>query len=467
MRRRGIGTVDGDTIAAISTPIGSGGIGIVRISGKDALLVADRLFHGPAGSKLSSVPSHSVRYGHIRCPKSGHIVDEVLAVVMRAPRSYTTEDVVEINCHGGKAPLKKVLELCMSNGARLAEPGEFTKRAFLNGRLDLSQAEAVLDVIQSETEISGKIALEHMSGGFSGEINRIRDRILDIISKIELTLDFSAEDVEFPETSGISGEIKQVKSDIGGMLDTADKGMILRHGASVVICGRPNVGKSSLMNALLRHDRVIVTPIAGTTRDVVEESIEIAGVKTRISDTAGIMDTKDRVELEGIKRSMEKLVSSDMVVFMLDMSRPLDEKDMEIFDRIKEKNMVIAANKCDLPPALDTGKAEKAFGRGILRVSVLCRTGLEALEDAIAEALAGPGQDTTGARMVTNIRHKQSLESAYSCLERAVGHSGEGYNGELVSSDLNDVLYHLGMITGETADDEVLDRIFSSFCIGK
>ncbi len=458
-----------DTIAAISTPLGQGGIGIVRLSGRASLAIADRIFTPRTGAGPSACRSHTVHYGFVKVPGKDEIVDEALLTVMCSPQTYTTEDVVEINCHGGLMPLKRVLELCLKEGARLAEPGEFTKRAFLNGRMDLSQAEAVLDLINAQTDTSRKVALDQLRGSISGEIRGIRGSILDILSLIELTIDFSQEDVHFPERDNITGRVEEISRSLRRMLETSEKGMVLREGASVVICGRPNAGKSSLMNALLRHDRVIVTPVAGTTRDVIEEAIVISGVKVRLSDTAGIVETHDRVEIEGVKRSRERLACADVVIFMLDSSLPLSRKDKEIYNTIRDKRMVIVANKTDLPSALDMDEARRRFKRDdILGVSVLEKKGLEDIEDAVAAKLfSGSMGSLTEGPVITNLRHKRSLEKAAESIERALSVTGADYNAELLASDLKEAAHQLGLVIGESVEDDILDRIFSQFCIGK
>lgn len=459
--------IDDDTIAAISTPHGEGGISIVRLSGKSALAIGDRLFSSPKKGQPSSYATGTVHYGCIRTPGGKELVDEVLLTVMRAPGTYTTEDVVEISCHGGTMPSKRILELCLDEGARLAEPGEFTKRAFLNGRIDLSQAEAVLDVIRSETDISRRIAARQLQGEFSGEIRDLRGAIMDVLSRIELSIDFSQEDVTFSPKEEITKYVRNAYLSTKKMLETSEKGMVLREGASVVICGRPNVGKSSLMNALLRHDRVIVTPVAGTTRDVVEEFINIAGVKVRISDTAGMIETRDRVEIEGIKRSKEKLADADVVIFMLDASCPLSRRDEEIFLALRGKKTIIVANKTDLRCRLNVKDAGERFAGPVLKVSALKKKGLEQIEDALAGNIFNGNPGLPEGPVVTNIRHKKALEEAAGSLERAMDLTGENYNGELLASDLNDAVHRLGLIIGESIDDDILDRIFSQFCIGK
>ncbi|MGD2279044.1 MAG: tRNA uridine-5-carboxymethylaminomethyl(34) synthesis GTPase MnmE [Candidatus Omnitrophota bacterium] len=457
-----------DTIAAISTPPGEGGIGIVRLSGKDSLAIADRIFSSPGEKKLASCPSHSVRYGYIRVPGKREIVDEVLVTVMRAPRTYTMEDVVEISCHGGGMPLRKVLDLCLNAGARMAEPGEFTRRAFLNGRMDLSQAEAVLDIIKARSDLSRKAAARQLKGELSGRVGRLRGSLIDVLADIELAIDFTEEDVAFAPFEKISRSMHEAADSIKKILENVDKGIILREGINAVICGKPNVGKSSLMNALLRRDRVIVTPVAGTTRDVIEESINISGVTIRLCDTAGIIETRDAVEIEGVKRSREKMDSADIVIFVLDVGRSLSGQDEEIYEAVKGKNVIVVANKIDLPRAFSAGEAKAKFGAAnILEASALEKIGLEKLEEAIAERIFKGKSGIPEDIAVTNARHKQALEKALEAIERGKRLTGKDYNGELLASDLNEAVYFLGLVMGESIDDDVLDRIFSRFCIGK
>ncbi len=457
-----------DTIVAVSTPLGEGGIGIVRLSGEDSVGVVDKIFTSPKGGIPSAYASHSIHYGHIRNPGSGDLIDEVLVTVMRAPGTYTAEDVVEINCHGGIMPVKKILGLCLTKGARLAEPGEFTKRAFLNGRIDLSQAEAVLDVIRSESEAARKIAARQLSGVFSEEIKGLRDRITDILSDIELTIDFTEEDVLFASVEKMTNDIAVLQQSVRKVIETADRGMMLRRGVRVVICGRPNVGKSSLMNALLKHDRVIVTPVAGTTRDVIEESINISGVIARLVDTAGIIATQDQVELEGVKRSTRELSEADIVIFMVDASRPLSDEDRRIYGMVRDKKTVVVMNKIDLPRMSSEEEALNDLEAGrVLGISALKRIGLEGIEDAVAEKIFDSDIKIPEGPIVTSERHKEALRSALECIDRGLKVAGKNYSGELLASDLNEALFHLGLITGESAGDDILDRIFSRFCIGK
>jgi len=458
-----------DTIAAISTPMGEGGIGIVRLSGKDSFSIARRIFSGQKNNDPDKHSSHTIRYGHIKEPDTGKIVDEVLLTVMKAPLTYTAEDVVEINCHGGMVPLRKVLELCIFEGARLADPGEFTKRAFLNGRIDLSQAEAVIDIIRSRSETAHKLAMDHLKGVFSEEIRRVMDMALDILSRIELTIDFSGEDVAFTPEENICRDVSELRNAISAILDTSKKGVIFRHGISVVICGRPNVGKSSLMNALLRQERAIVTPISGTTRDTIEESVNMSGIEVRMTDTAGITSAKNEVEIKGITRSKEKLTAADIVIFMIDVGSKLSDDDLGIFDLIRDKKKIIVANKIDLPRAFDMREAVKLFdGENITEISVLTRENLSAIEEAITGRIFnGENIELPEGPVAANMRHREALARALESVKRGELISGEKYNAELLASDLNETVHQLGLILGTEVEDGILDRIFSQFCVGK
>ena len=352
-----------DTIAAISTPIGEGGIGIVRLSGRDSLKFADKIFISKDGKKPSGFKTYTVHYGHIVEKSKGKsqkakVIDEVILTVMRAPRSYTKEDVVEINCHSGIAPLKKILDLCLINGARLAEPGEFTKRAFLNGRIDILQAEAVLDIIKAKTELSLRSALNNLEGLFSKKINEIREKLIDIYARMEASIDFSEEDLRGVRKENIFKKLKMIKNEVEKLVSDSNQGRILRQGIKTVICGSPNVGKSSLMNAILKESRSIVTPIPGTTRDTIEEIVNINGIPVMLVDTAGITDTDHLVEKEGIRRSRIYLENADLVLLVLDWSRRLNKDDLAIIKKIRDNNKeaVVAINKTDLKKKLDIKK---------------------------------------------------------------------------------------------------------------
>jgi tRNA modification GTPase len=452
-----------ETICAVSTPVGEGGIGIIRVSGKDAIEIAARLFRPKRGGDIRVSKSHRILYGNIVDPEDGNMVDEVLLTVMRAPATYTREDVVEVNCHGGLAPLWRTVRLLNSAGARQAEPGEFTKRAFLNGRIDLVQAEAVMDLIRARTELSLRAANEQLRGGLSQRIDAVREQLVGILAGVEAGIDFPDEDIETPSGGMLYDALQQAREDVDQLLRSHTFGRILREGAAVAIVGRPNVGKSSLMNALLRQDRAIVTAIPGTTRDVIEESLNIAGVMVRIIDTAGIRNTHDMVEAEGVKRSLAAIEAADIAITVLDGSEPLHDGDRRVLREVSNKNRIIVINKADLPRKI--GPIDDAA----LKVEVSCASGagMDALRDVISAMVTKDGTVAAEHGWAVNERHRRELELARIALERAIETAGKGLSPELIALDLRDALDHLGMIIGATYTDDILERIFSDFCIGK
>jgi tRNA modification GTPase len=452
-----------ETICSISTAPGEGGIGIIRISGDDAIAVASRVFV-PHKSRAFGKTSHRLQYGRVMDPRTGEIVDEALVSVMRAPATYTREDVVEINCHGGMMPLSRTLALIIAAGARQALPGEFTKRAFLNGRIDLSQAEAVMDIIHAKTDLAHKAAQEQLLGGLSREIALLREPLIGIMASVEAAIDFPEEDIETSSGTALSDEIAGAIAAIDAMLASVACGRVLREGFRTAIVGRPNVGKSSLLNALLRQDRAIVTEIPGTTRDVLEEFLNIAGVPLRILDTAGIRYSQDIVEQEGVRRSLAAIHGADMVLVVLDGSHELAEEDQRVLNEIQGKPAVIVINKADLPRRL--GSIEHAG----LRVSVSCRTGagLDELRAAVSSLVL---QGTVAARgthaWAVNQRHQTALEQAKESLARVQGSVQEGLSPEFPAVDLRIALDQLNIIIGVTYTEDILERIFNEFCIGK
>jgi tRNA modification GTPase len=452
-----------DTICAVSTPVGEGGIGIIRVSGKDAIDIAARLFRPKQGGDIRSAKSHRIHYGHIVDPEGGDTVDEVLLSVMQAPSTYTREDVVEVNCHGGLAPLWRTVRLLNAAGARQAEPGEFTKRAFLNGRIDLVQAEAVMDLIRARTELSLRAANEQLKGGLSQRIDAVREQLVGILAGVEAGIDFPEEDIETPSGGTLRDALQRALEDADLLLRSHTFGRILREGAAATIVGRPNVGKSSLMNALLRQDRAIVTAIPGTTRDVIEESLNIAGVMIRIIDTAGIRDTHDMVETEGVKRSLAAIEDADIAITVLDGSVPLHDGDKRVLREVSGKNRIIVINKADLPRRI--GPINDAADK--VEVSCASGAGLDALRDMIAGMVTKDGTVAAEHGWAVNERHQRELELARAAVERALETTGGGLSPELIALDLRDALDHLGMIIGATYTDDILERIFSDFCIGK
>lgn len=455
-----------DTIVAISTPVGEGGIGIVRLSGPKALAITGKMFVSKDKKAISRSKTYTIHYGHI-IDKTG-LIDEVIVTIMKAPKSYTKENVVEINCHGGLQALRKVLELAAKRGARIAEPGEFTKRAFLNGRIDLAQAEAVLDMIRAKTESSLKAAAGQLEGGLSKKINELRKKIIDAASHIEASIDFPEEGMDIIAETDIAGKVNDILSDLKYLIDTSDEGIILREGVLAVIVGKPNTGKSSLMNLLLKRDRVIVTPVPGTTRDAVEEMISLKGIPIRLVDTAGIADTKDIVEKEGIKRSKQYLDNSDMVLALFDGSTPIDDADMDIIKLAGKKKKIAIINKIDLP-----GKLAKKVLKGmfkddtIVEISVKERKNIEALEKAIADMIWSGKIDHGEGAIVTNARHKDLLIKAERNILEAKKALQKEAAPELISIDLKEAISNLGLIIGKSVSSDILDRIFEKFCIGK
>lgn len=455
-----------DTIATISTPIGEGGIGIVRLSGRDAIEIAGRLFISPKGKRLSQVRSHTIHYGFIRDPLTGERIDEVLLSVMKTPYTYTREDIVEINCHGGFIPLKRTLELLIREGARLAEPGEFTKRAFLNGRIDLAQAEAVADLIRAKTETSQRLALEQLQGGVSEKIVMLRSRLIDLCAHIEAYIDFPEEDIEPAETEGLDSALSSIIDELSALSLTYEEGRFFREGIRVAIVGRPNVGKSSLLNALLKKDRAIVTELPGTTRDVIEELLNIKGVLVRIMDTAGIRESHDMAEIEGVKRSLQAIDEADLVIVLIDGSREISNEDLYILEKVREKGkrFILGINKSDLDmfPFSFNMLSELT-----LPMSAKTGQGLEELRDAIVDLTVRKGIEGSGGVMITNLRHKVAIDNAISALRRASMDLKDSQPQEIVAISLREALDHLGEIVGAVTTEDILNRIFSEFCIGK
>ncbi len=464
-----------DTIAAISTPPGEGGIGIVRLSGAGALSITSRIFFSPAGRKkekdLLAVKSRRMLYGFITDPDTGRQVDEVLVSVMRAPNTYTCQDMVEINCHGGANPLAQTMELVLREGARLALPGEFTKRAFLGGRIDLTQAEAVLSVIRARSDAASQAALAQLKGGLGARIKKETGRLARICAHVEASIDFPEEEIEPDEIAGITRGLEEIVRNLGTLSDSYEEGKLLADGIKTAILGKPNVGKSSLLNALLSRERAIVTDIPGTTRDVISEYINLGGHALRIMDTAGIREAMDRPEAEGIKRSLAAMEEADLVLCVLDGSSEPNKEDLGVIQRIKErgKKVILVINKKDLFQGKNNCKMSSAvFPAGWPEVCVSAKTGegIEELKGAITGAFK-PRDGAAEGLLVTSLRHKTALDQARRELGRALEAIGSGLPGEIISLELSEALRQLGSITGEVSNDDILDIIFSEFCIGK
>ena len=459
--------MEGDTIAAISTAMGEGGIGIVRISGPEAVNIADRIIEASSGTPVSKFPTHTLHLCKVKAPGREEFVDEVMVSVMRAPRSFTREDVVEINCHGGALPLITTLNSVLSQGARLAEPGEFSKRAFMNGRIDLTQAEAIIDIIRSRTDKSLSVAMDNLEGSLSVEIRRIREKLSGIMARIEVNIDFPGEDPD----SEISIEelqelLKEAEGSIEKLLSGAGQGKILREGIKLVIAGRPNVGKSSLLNALLREKRAIVTDIPGTTRDVIEEMLNLGGIPVRIMDTAGIRATKDEVELIGVERSEQLLEQADIILAVVSAPDGLLEEDVVVLQKTEGKKCLVVVNKSDLVDSVNIPEWEKNTGRNCVALSARTGQGLEVLEEKVRNMIE-QGLEVPEGPLVTRLRHEHALKKALEHIQEAREACLEQIPEDIIAIDVREAWTTLGEITGETASEEIIDRIFADFCIGK
>ncbi|MBF0317219.1 MAG: tRNA uridine-5-carboxymethylaminomethyl(34) synthesis GTPase MnmE [Nitrospirae bacterium] len=478
-----------DTIAAISTPLGQGGIGIIRLSGNateatnrtsGAIAIADAIFVRPGskgGKTVSSLPSHSVTYGHIK--DGNEVLDEVLLTLMRAPNSYTREDVVEINCHGGLMPLRRVLDAVLRHGARLAQPGEFTLRAFLNGRIDLTQAEAVCDVIMARTQESAAVAMQQLSGGLSQRLNAIADRLVEVCAHVEAYIDFPEEDIEPSTHREILGKLDVLRDELGELSDTYDHGRFLREGLSVAIAGRPNVGKSSLLNALVQRDRAIVTAGAGTTRDTIEEYINVEGIPVRIIDTAGIRAAaEDPAEREGVHRSIRAIEVADLVLVVLDGTEGvLSDEDISVIDRAAAKTVIVVVNKADRTILLSSRLVRDAFKAAnsptlppaltIVTLSAKTGQGLNELKQAVFNLTMKSGLESREGVVITNLRHKVAIDNTVLALARAIDCLEVGTPIEITALELRSALNYIGEITGVVTANDILNKIFNDFCIGK
>lgn len=447
------------TIAAVSTPMGTGGISVIRISGGEAVKIADSIFKG---AELEKVPTHTVHYGHI-VNGAGEIIDEVLVTVMRAPRTFTREDVVEISAHGGGVSTRAVLGTVIEAGAYPAEPGEFTKRAFMNGRIDLAQAEAVIDVINSKNELSRKNAVAQLGGRLSVEIKEIRNELVHLSAQMQVIIDYPDEELEDVTTDDIIEVCSSCAKRVERLLSTADSGRIIKDGIRTAIVGKPNVGKSSVLNFLAQEERAIVTDIAGTTRDVIEESVSIGGIPLILSDTAGIRKTDDTVERIGVEKSRRYLESADLVLVVLDAAGGIDSEDKEVLEATKEKNRIVLLNKTDL---LKDGDADD-IGCEAIEISAKTGEGMDRLAEAIAGLCRLDAIKTENGAVITNMRHKAALMGAHSALINAAQALRNGMPSDIVSIDISAAMDSLGEITGETVSESVVDDIFHSFCVGK
>lgn len=455
-----------DTIAAISTPPGEGAISIVRMSGEEAVSIAQKVF---SGKDLTQAKSHTINYGHIVDPKTHEEIDEVMVSLMLAPKTFTREDVVEINCHGGIVATNRILQLLLVNGARLAEPGEFTKRAFLHGRIDLTQAESVMDLIRAKTDRSMKIALNQLDGNLSHLIDSLRKDILDVLAQVEVNIDYPEyDDVEEMTTKLLKEKAIEIKQRIEQLLKTASQGKIMREGLATALVGRPNVGKSSLLNHLLHEDKAIVTDVAGTTRDVIEEYVNVSGVPLKLIDTAGIRETDDKVEKIGVERSKKAIEQSDLVLLVLNAAESLTKEDFELIRLTNDKKRIIILNKTDLEEKLDRKELAKISENApVYATSILKNEGVEALEEAISKLFFNGIENSQSTVMVTNARHIALLKKAQNSLDSVLEGISSGMPVDLVQIDMTEAWNLLGEITGESYEDELLDQLFSQFCLGK
>ena len=454
-----------DTIAAIATAMSNSGIGIVRISGSEALSIVDQIFVMKNKKRLSEMPTHTIHYGHIYDGKE--LIDEVMVLLMKGPKSYTKEDTIEIDCHGGVYVVKRVLETVLKYGARPAEPGEFTKRAFLNGRIDLSQAESVIDIIHSKNEFALKSSLNQLSGAVSEKIKEVRGEILHEIAFIESALD----DPEHVSIDGygerLSEIINEVISKIEVLLKNSENGKLLKEGITTVIVGKPNAGKSSLLNTLVGEERAIVTDIAGTTRDVLEEQINLNGIILNVIDTAGIRETEDVVEKIGVDRAKKYLNNADLVIYVVDTSTALDENDFEIMEMLKDRQTIILLNKSDLKPLTTSSDIVKYVDKKMIQISAKEQLGIDELENTIKEMFFQGEVSFNDEVYITNIRHKNSLQESLKSLHLVLKSIEDEMPEDFYSIDLMNAYEELGTITGEAVEDDLVNEIFSKFCTGK
>ncbi|EOB8354791.1 TPA: tRNA uridine-5-carboxymethylaminomethyl(34) synthesis GTPase MnmE [Staphylococcus aureus] len=459
--------MDLDTITSISTPMGEGAIGIVRLSGPQAVEIADKLYKGK--HLLNDVPSHTINYGHIIDPESKEVVEEVMVSVLRAPKTFTREDIIEINCHGGILTINRVLELTMTYGARMAEPGEFTKRAFLNGRIDLSQAEAVMDFIRSKTDRASKVAMNQIEGRLSDLIKKQRQSILEILAQVEVNIDYPEyDDVEDATTEFLLEQSKEIKQEINRLLDTGAQGKIMREGLSTVIVGKPNVGKSSMLNNLIQDNKAIVTEVAGTTRDVLEEYVNVRGVPLRLVDTAGIRETEDIVEKIGVERSRKALSQADLILFVLNNNEALTQEDYTLYEVVKNEDVIVIVNKMDLEQNIDINEVKDMIGdTSLIQTSMLKQEGIDELEIQIRDLFFGGEVQNQDMTYVSNSRHISLLKQARQTIQDAIDAAESGVPMDMVQIDLTRTWEILGEIIGETASDELIDQLFSQFCLGK
>ncbi len=458
-----------DTIAAISTPMGEGAIAIVRLSGEDAIIIADKVFKGVGGKRLKDVPSHTIHYGHIIDSKTEEVIEEVMVSVMRAPKTFTRENVVEINCHGGLVSVNRVLQLVLYSGARLAEPGEFTKRAFLNGRIDLSQAEAVMDLIRAKTDRAMNVAIGQMEGRLSRLIKTLRQEILEVVAHVEVNIDYPEyDDVEEMTHKMLKEKAYYIRDELKKLLQTSHQGKILREGLSTVIIGRPNVGKSSLLNSFVQENKAIVTDIPGTTRDVIEEYVNVRGVPLRLVDTAGIRETEDIVERIGVERSRKVLKEADLILLVLNYADELTKEDEQLFEAVEGMDVIVIINKTDLEQKINMEKVkELAKNHRIVTTSLLEDKGVDELEEAIAAMYFQGSIEAQDMTYVSNSRHIALISQALQAIEEVMNGIEVGTPIDIIQIDLTRTWDLLGEIIGDSVQDGLINQLFSQFCLGK
>ena len=454
------------TIVSISTAPGIGGIGIIRMSGENTFGILDKIFVQKNKQNIKDIKGYSMKYGHII--DNGEIIDEVLVSYFKAPKSYTTEDMCEINSHGGNVIEKKILELCLKNGATLAEPGEFTKRAFLNGRIDLAQAESVIDVINAKSYREAKSGIKQLEGFLSNKIKEIKQEILDVLVNIEVTIDYPEYDIPEVQENEIKDMLKSVGAKLEKLEKSFDNGRIIKEGIKTAIIGKPNAGKSSLLNAILNEDRAIVTDIAGTTRDTIEEYVNVKGIPLRLVDTAGIRRTADIVEKIGVEKSIEKANEADLIIAIFDSSKNLDAEDLEILKLIKNKKAIILLNKSDLNVVIDENdKRLRDVTQNILKISALNKTGIEELYDKIGEMFNLNEINLDNEVLITNVRHKNLISKAIENVKMANETLNNNMPIDIITIYIKQILDDLGEITGDEVTEDVINEIFSKFCLGK
>lgn len=457
-----------DTIAAIATPPGIGGVGIIRVSGKDSFAIVNNLFKSASKAPLIERPNRTIQYGTIVDPEANKTIDEVLLLLMRGPQSYTAEDVVEIQCHGGIVPVQQILKLLVRHGVRMADAGEFTKRAFINGRIDLTQAEAIIDIIEAKTEDSLSLAVSQLDGTVSNFVKDLRNQLIAMIAHLEVTIDYPEEDIEDVTSQEVGEQLRPILAQMDELLATANTGRLIRDGIMTVIVGRPNAGKSSLMNALLRENRAIVTDIPGTTRDSIEEYMTIEGISLRLIDTAGIRDTADTVEALGVERARDYINKADIVLCVIDASTPLTDEERDILASVDGLNTIVLLNKTDLGSAISNDDIESTGTfTAIERISARDGEGTAVLSKWVKELVYGGQVQQTNAAMISNVRHISLMEQARAQIEQALSSIDAGMPVDFIATDLRDAWELLGDITGDSIRESMIDELFSRFCLGK